>query len=137
MRWLKSATYRFRSLFRKNVVERELDEEMRFHLEGQVAENLAAGMTAEEARRAAMREFGGVEQVKEECRDERRVNFFETVIQDLRYGLRTLRKNPGFAFFAVAVPALGIAASTAIFSIADAVLVRPLPYREANQLVMV
>jgi putative ABC transport system permease protein len=137
MRWLKSATHRFRSLFRKNVVERELDQELRFHLERQIAENLASGMTREEAPRAAMREFGGVEQVKEECRDERRVNLFETVIQDVRYALRTLSKNQGFTFFAVAVLALGIAASTAIFSIADAVLVRPLPYRDAERLVMV
>src|ERR1700674_1749357 len=137
MRRLKSATHRFRSLFRKNVVESELDQELRFHLERQVAESLAAGMTPEEARRAAMREFGGVEQVKEECRDERRVNFFETVIQDVSYGLPTLRKNPGFAFFAMAVLALGIAASTAIFSMADAVLVRSLPYRNAERLVMV
>jgi hypothetical protein len=116
MRWLKSTTHRYRSLFRKNAVERELDEEVRFHLEREIAENVAAGMTREEARRAAMHEFGGVEQVKEECRDERGVNFFETVIQDVRYGLRTLSKNQGFTFFAVMVLALGIAASTAIFS---------------------
>jgi predicted permease len=137
MRWVKRTTHRFRSLFRRSVVESELDEEVRFHVERQAAANIAAGMPAEEARRAAMREFGGVEQVKEECREERRVNFFETMVQDVRYGLRTLRKNPGFAFFAVAVLALGIAASTAIFSIADAVLVRPLPYGNAERLVMV
>jgi putative ABC transport system permease protein len=137
MRWLKSTSHRFRSLFRKNVVERELDQELRFHLERQIAENIAAGMTPEEARRRATREFGGVEQMKEQCRDERRVNLIETLLQDIRYGARALQKNPGFTFFAVVVLALGIAANTAIFSIADTVLLRPLPYPESNQLVMV
>ena len=137
MRFLKIVSHRIRSLFGKSAVEQELDRELQFHLERQTAENIAAGMTPKEARSAAIREFGGVEQVKEGCRDERRVNFFEAVIQDVRYGLRTLRKNPGFTFFAVAVLALGIAACTAIFSIADAVLVRPLPYGNAERLVMV
>ena len=137
MRWKQSISLRLRSLFHKKAVEQELDQELRFHVERQVAENVAAGMPPEEARRRATREFGGVEQTKEQCRDERRVSLIETMLQDIRYGARTLRKSPGFTFFAVVVLALGIAASTAIFSIADAVLVRPLPYRDANQLVMV
>jgi putative ABC transport system permease protein len=137
MRWLKSTSHRFRSLFRKNAVERELDQELRFHLERQITENIAAGMTPQEARRKATREFGGVELMKEQCRDERRVNLIETLLLDIQYGARTLRKNPGFTFFAVVVLALGIAANTAIFSIADTVLLRPLPYRDAGRLVMV
>ena len=137
MRWLRSTSNRLRSLFRKDAVERELDQELRFHLEHQIGENISAGMTPEEARCAALRAFGGVEQFKEECRDERRVNIVETLLQDARYALRMLTKNTGFAFFTVAVLATGIAANTAIFSIADAVLLRPLPYRDANRLVMI
>jgi putative ABC transport system permease protein len=126
-----------RSLFRWNTAEKELGSELRFHIERQAEENIAAGMTAQEARRAAEREFGGVEQVKEECRDARRVNYLENLSKDIRYGFRMLRKSPSFTFFAVAVLALGIAANSAIFSIADNVLVRPLPYRDSNRLVMV
>src|SRR4029077_15701544 len=126
-----------RSLFRPSTVEQELGSELRFHIERQIEENLSAGMTPREARLAAVREFGGVEQVKEECRDTRRVNYLENLLKDVRYGLRMLRKSPSFTFFSVAVLALGIAANSAIFSIADAVLIRPLPYRDSNRLVMV
>src|SRR5271155_4063376 len=125
------------SLFRRNTVEQELGGELRFHIERQEQENLVAGMSPEEARRAALREFGGVEQVKEECRDTYRANYMENLAKDIRYGLRMLQKSPSFTFFAVAVLSLGIAANSAIFSIADNVLVRPLPYRDSNRLVMV
>src|SRR6266481_3400306 len=137
MRWILSVSHWVRSLFLEKAVEKELSDEVRFHLERQIEENVASGMPREEARRAALREFGGVEQVKEECRDARRVNFLENLVLDLRYGLRSLRKSPSFTIFAVAVLALGIAASTAIFSIADTTLFRPLPYRDADRLVIV
>src|SRR5580692_9617645 len=137
MRRIQNVANWLRSLLRRDSAEKELGSELRFHIERQVEENIAAGMTAQEARRAAVREFGGVEQVKEDCRDTRRANYVENLIKDTRYGFRMLRKSPSFTFFAVAVLALGIAANSAIFSIADNVLVRPLPYRDSDRLVMV
>jgi putative ABC transport system permease protein len=137
MRLFQNFANWLRSLFRKKTVEQELGSEMCFHIERQVEENLAAGMSPKEARRAALREFGGVEQVKEDCRDTRRANYVENLIKDIRYGFRMLRKSPSFTFFAVAVLALGIAANSAIFSIADNVLIRPMPYRDSNRLVVV
>src|SRR5207245_1181357 len=94
MRWVDKLLLRLRSLLRRPRVERELDTELRFHLEQQVEENLAAGMTPEEARYAARRSIGGVAQIREECRDMRRVNWVQDLAQDIRYGLRMLRKSP-------------------------------------------
>jgi predicted permease len=123
MRW-------YQRFFRRGLTEKHLDAELRFHLEQQVADYVAAGMTPEEARRRARLQFGGLEQVKEECRELGATRFLETLIQDVSYGVRMLRKNPAFTVVAVLTLALGIGVNTAIFSFADALLFRPLPVRD-------
>src|SRR2546422_1476637 len=116
MRWLYKLSLGFRSLFLKSSVEQELAEELRFHLGKLTEEYVAKGMTPEEARYAALRELGGLEQVKEECRDMRRVSYLEDFLQDVRYGLRQLRRSPAFTAVGVLSPALRIGANTAKFN---------------------
>ena len=114
---LNDLRFRLRVLFRRNVVESELNEELQFHFENQVEKYRNSGMAEKEARRRARLSFGGDDQVKEACREARGTSFLETFFQDIHYGLRVLRKNPSFSMIAALTLALGIGASTAVFSL--------------------
>lgn len=126
-----------RAVARRSRMEREMDAELRFHIEAFAEDLVRRGVSREEALRRARLEFGGVERAKEECRAARGVSFFDGLMQDLRFGARMLRKSPRFAATVVLILAMGIGAATAVFSIVDAVLLRPLPYNGGERLVAV
>ncbi|HEV2418561.1 MAG TPA: ABC transporter permease [Terriglobia bacterium] len=131
---LNDLVYRLRALFQRGAVEADLSDELRFHYEQEVEKHVNAGLSRQEAQRQAGLSFGGIDQTKEECRDARGVRFIETILQDVRYGLRQLRRNPGFTAIAVITLALGIGGTSAIFSYINAWIIKPLPYPHSERL---
>jgi putative ABC transport system permease protein len=127
----------WKSLFRKSALDSQLDTELRFHIDKLTSDNIAAGMAPDEARRQAVLEFGGREQIKEELRDVHRVSFVETGIANLKSASRFIRKSPTFSATVVLTLALGIGANSAVFSAIDAILLKPLPFPDADQLMRV
>jgi macrolide transport system ATP-binding/permease protein len=132
---LSDLVFRFRSLFRRGAVENELDEELRFHLEQQVAKHVRSGLTREEAMRQTRLEFGGVGHVKEDCRESRGISLLETTVRDVRYATRQLVTTPAFTITVVLTLALGIGANAAIFTLVNAVLLKKLPVSDPAALV--
>src|SRR5450432_3185083 len=137
MRWFERFRMSMLSLFRRKAETARLEEELQFHLEEQVKENVARGMSAEEARSAALRSFGNPTVLRDEARSNWSWNWLEKFARDVRYGLRTLSRSPGFALMAILIMWLRNAATTSLYTIVRAVLLKPLPFRDSNNLVMV
>src|SRR5579871_3095931 len=125
-----------RWLFRRDRMDRDIQREMRFHIDRETERRVAGGMRPDEARRSAMRDFGGVGATREAVRDVRGLTFWESLSQDIRFGLRTLARTPGYTVAVVLTLALGIGANAAMFSVIDGVLIKPLPFRNGQELVL-
>src|SRR5262245_37706042 len=137
MRKLRAWLVRLKGFILQNTRERDFADELESHLQMHIDDNIRAGMSAQEARRVAVMKLGGVDQTREAYRDRATIPFLESVVQDLRFTLRQLRKNPAFTITATTMVALGIGASVAIFAFVDAALIKPLPYRNPSRLIFV
>src|SRR5262249_12538292 len=135
--WLKSFLRRVQGLWRSETIHREITDELQFHIDMRVEENIRRGMSPDEARRDAERSFGNLTQIKEQGYDVRGGRRLETVWQDLGYGARVLVKNPLFTLIAILTLALGIGASVAVFSVVNSILIRSLPYKDSDRLVII
>jgi predicted permease len=133
-RWVYTLPLRLRSLFHRQAADEELDEELRDHIEQKTRQYVAQGLPPQEARRCARLEMGGLEKRKEECRDARRITWLQDLVQDVHYGLRILRKSPGVTVVVVIALALGVGANTAIFSVVNGFLLRPLAVSSPEQI---
>ncbi len=136
LNWFYTIPLRLRSLVGRGRADRDLEDELAYHVAKRTQEYAGQGLAPREAREAALREWRGVEQIKEECRDMRKVSLIQDLAADVRYGLRQLRSSPGFTVVVAASLALGIGANTAIFSLMDAVLFEMLPVKQPRQLVL-
>src|ERR1051326_5542145 len=136
-RWFDIVRLWLRSLLHRGTVDRELDRELRFHLDQEMEKEVRLGLRSSEARSAAMRRLGGIAQIQEECRDTRGTSYIENFIRDLRYAVRLLLKTPVFTLTAISTLALGIGANTAIFQLLDAVRLRTLPVAEPHRLAQI
>src|ERR1700752_3408172 len=137
MRYLRAWLLRIKGLFLKDSRERDLAEEIESHLQMHIDDNIRAGMSPEEAKRVAVMKLGSVDATKEAYRDRSSIPLLESMVQDLRFTLRQLRKNPAFTVTSTVMVALGIAASVAIFAFVDAALIKPLPYQNPSRLLFV
>jgi hypothetical protein len=137
MRWIERFRMAMLMLFRRQTESARLSDELQFHLDQQVKENVARGLAPDEAQYAALRAFGNPALLREEARSSWSWNWLEKFLRDLRYGARTLTRSPGFALTAILVMALGIGATTSLFTIVRAVLLKPLPFSDPDKLVMV
>ncbi|HEX3436569.1 MAG TPA: ABC transporter permease [Pseudacidobacterium sp.] len=135
--YFQRAFGRFCSFFRKAPLDQDLNEEMAAHLEMAIEENMQRGMSAEEARRRALVQFGGIQQARERHRESRGLPWLDVLLQDLRFTFRTLRRDRGFAFVAVLILGLGIGANIVVFSVVNTILLRPLPFRDPQRLVRI
>src|SRR5690242_11798675 len=135
MRFVRVMMHRLFSVFRQSRADADLEREIELHIDQLTKEGVASGLSESEARTRALREFGPIGKSKEECRDARRVNLVGDLLKDLRHGTRMLQKEPGFNIVAILILGLGIGANTTIFSAVNVLLMQPLPYEHAKELV--